>query len=377
MKTFVLTLILTAVSSVHSATTYPTAVSDYKLGSFPYRTSGIIWGNGWQGSGTVASHGKIAISCAHLVFDNGEWLTGFDWADAYSSSLHPDWVGAGKPLRGYWYWTSYSGGTASSQFHRDFVVHFAYDYLAGGAHSGTVRNNSNTAHPLTRTDISKMIVGYPGSDPYYMNSVGSFRSRYKASYGHNLWCSSVKGGPGKSGGGVFAYWSGQWRLAGVHVSGRADGGLGAGARALNDAAYSLMSYAKRSADTYGAEAAPVTSAAGASDLPISDASTAWTVTETTVKDTPGVISTITLDAKVHHARPQDLEVMVTSPAGRSVLLPLAVGVGATEVSFSGHDLGHSFRGTDANGTWKLSVRDQAEGVTGTVSGFTLHITTLD
>src|SRR5688572_27641154 len=93
-------------SSAFGAETTPSRVDSGWLTSFPYNTSGIIWNGTWRGSGTVSQNPKIAVSCAHVTFNNGAWLTGNNWAPAYHSSTHPGNSTAGHAFRNYWMWTN-------------------------------------------------------------------------------------------------------------------------------------------------------------------------------------------------------------------------------------------------------------------------------
>lgn len=356
---------------VKAAPTTPSRVTVSQLSQFPYRTSGVIWGNGWRGSGTVARNPKIAISCAHVVFEGGSWLQGFDWAAAHHSTSHPTYASNKQALRGYWYWTGYNGGTSSTAFHLDYVVHYAYSNLADGAYAGWSWHDSNSAHPLATTGVSKLIVGYPGSDSYYMNSVGSFTSRYTSQYGHYLWNSAVKGGSGMSGGGVFIYSSGEWRLAGVHVSGSASGGMGAGVRALNQDAYNLMTSAIESTGT----SVPVTTRSFGSStaLTIPDNSTTWAVRNIVVSGMPSSLVNASVSLNISHTYRGDLEVMLTSPGGRSIMLSSREGGSADNIVISGMNISSSYAGTNPNGTWKLSVRDRARGDVGRLNNVSLTL----
>lgn len=356
-----------------AAPTTPSRVSTSSLSQLPYKTSGVIWGNGWRGSGTVSRDPNIAVSCAHVVFENGTWLRNFSWANAYHSSSSPNGTAAAKALRGYWYWTSYTGGTSGSAFSQDFVVHYSSTSLAQGAYSGWVYNDSTSAHPLASTSTNKLIVGYPGSDGYYQNSVGSFTSRYTSSTGHYLWNSSVKGGSGMSGGGVFTGTSSDWRLAGVHVSGRSDGGMGAGVRALNKDAYDLMT---RAIDSSRATVPIGTTRTFSSNSPLSipDNSSTWTVRSLPVSGMPASITSAKISVNIGHPYIGDLQVTLTSPTGRSFTLHDRTGGSADNVVISNLDLSSTFAGTNPNGTWRVSVRDVAASDVGTLNSASLTLT---
>jgi subtilisin-like proprotein convertase family protein len=364
--------LLSAHSAAFSAPSTPSRVSSGLLTQLPYRTSGVIWGNGWRGSGTVARDPKIAVSCAHLVFEDGTWLRGFDWANAHHSASHPSTSPNRQTLRGYWYWTSYTGGTSGSAFAQDFVVHYAYNNLAQGAYAGWWWHDSTTAHPLASTTTSKLIVGYPGSDAYYQNSTGSFTSRYTSRSAHYLWNSSVKGGSGMSGGGVYARYGTEWRLAGVHVSGLTSGGPGAGARALNKNSYDLMTRAI--ASSKGTTTVSTTRTFGSfSPLSIPDNSSAWSFRIIPVTGMPTTLTSVKISVNLTHTYQGDLQMTLTSPAGRSVTLHDRSGGSADNILITDLDLSTSFAGTTANGTWSLSVRDVDGGDVGTLNSVNLTL----
>jgi subtilisin-like proprotein convertase family protein len=350
------------------------------LTQFPYRVSGIIWGDslrpGWytRGSGTVAANPKIAVSCAHVTFEDGQWLQGFKFAPAYFSSAHPDAASNKTTFRGTWHWTSYAGGNSNSAFSNDFVAHYAYSNLANGAYSGWWWNNSTTSHQL-QSSRSKLIVGYPGSDGFYMNSTGTFTSSYSQRSGRYFWNSSVKGGSGMSGGGVFVdYGGGDYRLSGVHVSGSTDGSLGAGVRALDESANSLMNSAITSAGGATSTSGTTRTFSSSSTLNIPDNSSTWTVRNLSVSSMPASISSVKVSLKITHTYRGDLEVTLTSPSGRIITLHNRTGSSADNLVISDQDVSSSFSGSNPNGTWKLSMRDLSRIDTGWLNSVSLTIT---
>lgn len=371
--TLITTTLLTIPVAVKAAPTTPSRVSSSQLSSFPYRTSGIIWNNNWRGSGTVAAGPKVAVSCAHVVFNNGAWLTNNKWYGAYHSSSAPYNLASATSLRGYWYWTNYSGGTSTTAFSNDFVVHYAYTNLAGGNASGYYWSDSTTSHPLNSTTMSKLIVGYPGADAFYMNSTGAFSSRYTSQYGHYFWNSSVMGGSGMSGGGVFVNVSGDWRLAGVHVSGTTSGALGAGARAMNQAAYNLISSAITSSNTT-VPATTTRTFTSTSPLSIPDNSTAWTVRNLSVLSMPASLTAAAISLNITHTYIGDLEVVLASPSGRTLTLHSRAGGSTDNLVIVNRDITSSFSGTNPNGTWALRVRDLAGADVGRLESVSLTLT---
>lgn len=360
---------LAAGLQVQAGTTTPSRVSTSQFGNNPYYYSGVVVNDSWRGSGTVAAHPKVVVSCAHVTYENGTWLRGNKFNRAWNSSSSPYSASSTQDLRGYWYWTSYSSG----KYDADFVAYYAYANLANGGHTGYSWSDSTTSHPLNSTSTSKMIVGYPGSDGYYMNSVGSFTSRYTQRNGHYFWNNSVKGGKGMSGGGVFAYTNSQWRLAGVHVSGNTDGSLGAGVRALNGEAYQLISKAITSSAGSTTPNTTTRTFSSSSRLNIPDNRTTWTVRSLSVSSMPSSISSVKVSVNISHAYRGDLEVTLTSPAGRTYTLHNRTGTSADNVIISDKDLTSSYSGSNPNGTWKLSMRDLASRDAGWLNSVSLTI----
>lgn len=359
-------------TSAFAAATTPSRVDSASLTAFPYNTSGIIWNGTWRGSGTVAQNPKVAVSCAHVTFNNGSWLSGNNWAPAYHSSTHPANSTAGHAFRNYLLWSNYTGGTANTNFYYDFVVHYSYANLAGGAYSGWVWNDSTTAHPLESASTYKLIVGYPGSDSYFMNSTGYFTSAYSSRYWQYMWNPSVKGGGGMSGGGVFTWTDSQWKLAGVHVSGNLDGSIGAGARALDGNAQNLMNSAI--ATTNNPPAATVRTFSNSSQVYIPDNYAGWTVRDVGTYYQAPTLTGATISYNISHTYIGDLEVMLTAPNGRSLTLRNRAGGSADNIVVYGQDITAPFAGVNPNGNWRMSVRDLAGADAGYLNNVSLTLT---
>lgn len=361
--------LLMATLAAHATPTTPSRVPSYLLGTFPYSTSGIVQNNSFRGSGTVAAGPRVVVSCAHVTYDWG-WLQNNVWTARHSAATRPT---STTPLRGYWYWTDYNGGTSNRSFDNDFVVYYAYTNLANGGHSGWHWSDSNTTHPLN-SSARKQIVGYPGSDGWYMNYTGPFTSAYRAQFGHYMWNSSVKGGGGMSGGGVFVEGSGQWRLAGVHVSGYANGSLGAGVRALNNNAYQLITKAITSSGGPNQPATVTKTFASTSVVAIPDNSTVWTTRSLVASGMPATLTSGNISLNISHTYRGDLEVMLTAPNGRTLTLHNRSGGSADNVVLTNHDISSSFSGINPNGTWKLSVRDVVRLDVGKLNSVSLNLT---
>ncbi len=321
----------------------------------------------------MARHPKIVVSCAHVTFDNGAWLGSNKWVRKWHSSKNPSSASSKIALRGYWYWTEYG---ASEEFQDDFVVFYAYDNLAKGSWTGWIWNDDLDDHPLL-SSRAKIITGYPSSDSYYMNFTGPFSSAYQDDDGYAVWNPFVKGGNGMSGGGVFAYDEGydEFLLAGVHVSG-AKRGFGAGARALDSEAASLMERAMESAEDGGLTVTRAFSNTNPAAIP--DDEDSWTKRKIKVSGMPKPGTALFLSLVVSHSFRGDLEVKLKSPAGRTLLLKeIDPADSADDVVFDELNISSAFAGQNPNGEWTLCVRDLTAGDVGRIEFATLIISAKD
>jgi WD40 repeat protein len=88
----------------------------------------------------------------------------------------------------------------------------------------------------------------------------------------------------------------------------------------------------------------------------------------------GQVRDIGLEIAVSHARLDDIRLKLIAPSGRTAELtfPRAEAVAAEPVGFAGGAL-RVMRGEPVSGTWTLSIRDEAAGVTGQLHGWTLRL----
>ena len=361
-----------SITTAHSAPTTPSRVSPWDLNQVPYQTSGIVWNQFGRGSGTVAFDSNIVVGCAHVSFNNGTFLTGHEWHAAFHSANSPTFSPGRQTLRGYHAWTGYRGGTSAEQFNLDFVVHFASTPLAGGVRSGLIYYTDPSSHALASRSTQKMIVGYPGSDMFFMNSVGTFTTPYTQANGYYFWNPAVKGGSGMSGGGVFAFFQNHWCLAGVHVSGDRYGGMGAGVRAIDSSAFALVNSAIQSAKS--TPVLPTTRTFQHTILSrIPDNSSTWTVANIPAFNMPSSLVDARISLVVAHTRRSDLQAVLASPSGRTVTLHNRSG-GSGRLVISNQSVGSNFAGSNPNGNWRLMVRDLVAGSSGTLGTVTLELT---
>jgi subtilisin-like proprotein convertase family protein len=333
--------------------TYPDRVPSYLINSGNFQFAGLIRNTerNVTGSATVTRHPNIATSAAHVTFDYSVPLSNNRFYLRHHSGSLPS-VASGTLLRGYWYWTSYRGTNSAADFSRDFIAYYNYSSLANGGHAGWWYSDSTTSHPLNRF-YSKEMIGYPGTDAYYMN-VTSFYSRFYRRYNHYFFDNTSTVRSGMSGGGAFVYNNG-WYQAGVIVSG-ITGYTGAGVRAFNKASHSLTSSAIRSAEA----GAPSYGSFSNNDvLSIRDASTVWTTKRIEVFGLPSRVRQINLSMLVDHTYPQDLQIKIQSPSGRTRLIFNRFPQTTGPLFIDESDFTSGFSGVRANGIWRVSVRDRA------------------
>jgi subtilisin-like proprotein convertase family protein len=350
-----------------------------EIASGVYRYSGVLWNEFGQGSATVVRHPRIAASAAHVVYDDyafvreSAWLGRNYFAIKHHSRENPANSSAAKPLRGFWSFSNYGGSASEASFHTDFVVHYAYEELAGGGFAAWGESNSNTRYPLNLA-APKLLVGYPSSDSYFMNRTGPFTSRFRRSYGMHLWNADVAVVSGMSGGGAFfqSPTSGEYLLGGVIVSGNPrDGAAGSGVRAIDASASRLMSFAMQSAVRTSAVTRSVTHD---SPVRIPDNSRNWTIVRIPVSGLPSRIEEVLVSLSIAHEWIGDLEVVLRSPARRTVSLHRRQGRGLRDLRLDDVLVSSSLRGTSANGNWELLVRDLDKDDTGTLNSVALTIT---
>ncbi len=97
----------------------------------------------------------------------------------------------------------------------------------------------------------------------------------------------------------------------------------------------------------------------------------------------GSLKDLELRITLNHFRPDDLVVILTSPSGKSVSLPLSLAGEAREVDYIFNTATYAlngsvakqfrqFAGESREGTWTLSLEDRDEGVTGTLVAWGLQ-----
>lgn len=244
-----LLLVLALGSGPAIAQTLPTtALGATDREATPHKFAGIVlaYNSGqssyaWRGSGSVARHPKIVVSCAHVVYGETAWHEGdFRWFWKWPNSSQPS-ASQGMLMRGAVRWASYhtekrndisrgigSGSSSSNAFDYDITALWSFENTASGGYAGWYSDG----RAAMKSSREKMITGYParpfGTWNYSMYRTGPFTNAFAevGKYGGGLTSrymrpnrESVNLG-GNSGGPLWVIDSnGQWGQAGVFVSG--------------------------------------------------------------------------------------------------------------------------------------------------------------
>ncbi len=357
---------------------------------FPFNMTGLITAGDYMGSGAVVRHPRVVASCAHVVYDEtlgstaGAWVLQNRFFRAYFSGSYP--TTGGTPLRGYMRWGTYAsyvttlGGDSNEAFSTDFVAHFTYSDIVTGPAAPFWADGLPA---LTSTRL-KGITGYPSGlyanpspNEYRMHTTGGFTQRLTPVLGRYLEATGPSTGSGNSGGPAWVFDSSTntWRFAGVLVSGDelSTGGSSnmIGVTAADPAAWSLVS----SAITAATSAAPAPLRAyAATGLPraVPDGNTNGVSIPITVSGAAVRIETLLLTLRVNHPYPNDLQVILRSPGGRSVTVTNRPSSEERNLVLTARPI-EGFAGLNPNGTWQLIVRDVASGDSGSVAAASLQI----
>lgn len=390
-----------------------------------YRTTGLIEAAFGWGSGVVAEHPRVVLSCAHVVFDDvyRQWTSGARWYRAYNGSAVPDPM-LSQPLNGYFYWRSYASAVqaavaawnrvrdyplelpvpdrlydrylraVAAEFNLDAIAYFSYAADLGAGEfapvlkDGAARLSSNTA---------KWITGYPGGryadgDPleYRLHDTGEFAAplstEFAALKNYVTVYDEVETGSGNSGGPVWVRdGEGKPSVAGILVSGaelETEGESLIGVHATSTQSWNLI---KSAMSTAGAADQTVTESydiMANAEIPdakrlrvpgrhrMREGELARTFR---VRGLPKSIVEVRVDLVIEHSERTDLRVILQTPGKRR--LPIYEG----SLDEAGADLEMEdeaaplFYGLNPNGSWVLRVIDTLPGETGQLVSATVHI----
>lgn len=335
--------------------------------------SATIGGAGFRGSAVIAKDPRLLFSCAHVLFENGQWSTNYLFTPGYHGAFPPD---GGIAPRGVRYFSSYAGNVArfganaSQTYNLDFVVMYGYEGF------GNAVGYWQDGGPILQdTNYFKRIVGYPASidftgasGEFYQHSTDYFDDAAfelaPAYYSFN----NVSTGGGNSGGPVYAYSDGTDYLAGILVSGSE---TSAGVRAIDSAALTMAADALADVSaSQGAVKSGSFKLSRAFTLP--DNATRYTVRAFSTR-LAGVITKLLLSINITTTYRGDLDVYLRAPSGRVQWVSKHGRDAADNLIRRNANFTTTFRGRAAGGRWQLFMRDASAGDRARFNSATLTI----
>lgn len=337
---------------------YPTRVNDTLIDNPPYDSVGVITNPEWRGSGAVARNRRLVYTCAHVLYSNGTWLTGVEFARGWNRFYEPESVfGETVPVRGYRFYSDYSGGNSTTAFALDFAI----GYGTADTVFGPALNHLVDAGPALRSATTpKLILGYPAyidytynDGGYYLHKTGPFKmgmTRTRDSY-HTL--AGVSTGPGNSGGPVIIEKSGQHYLAGILISGtRTTMGVYGLNEIANKMATNILSHLA------SGDSETVRTARNQLSKVLPDGSTTYTLRKLPVFYLPNSTTEVSFSLNVKCAYRGDMDIYVRSPAGRvRWIAKHSLEKNQTNVVVSDANYSSTYAGSNPNGDWHVYLRD--------------------
>lgn len=360
---------------------------------FPFDRTGLITSGDYTGSGSVVSNPRVVASCAHVVFDEtlgtkaGAWVNDNRFYLAYFSADYP--TSGGVALRGYMRWAAYAtyaltlGSDSNKTFSQDFVAHFTYSDIVSGP-AADFWPDGRAALVSTRT---KAITGYPAglyATPsqydYVMHSTGNFTQSLKPVLGRYLEAIGPSTGAGNSGGPawVFDDTSSTWKFAGVLVSGEEVSTGGSinliGVTSADPIALRLLASAAASSNS--TSVTPTSQTFSATGLPVTipDSSKTGVSIPITVSGLGSRLASLKITLDIPHPYPNDLQIYLRSPNGRSIVIANRPQIDATSLTITSRTI-EGFAGLNPNGVWRLVARDMGPQDEGQVADVKLEIGT--
>lgn len=226
-----LTALHVSVAAVASAQYHSEPLPTSRIAEAPYRYTGLIINDISTGSGAVIKNPKVALSAAHVVFDDltvgDPWITNNYWYGKWHHGAIPEDY-SGTPLRGFFHFSSYAPNALSlglnslQTFNVDFVAHYSYEDLADG---GSANAWSDGGSAL-QSKNSKVITGYPAGlysyqdfRRYLMHQTGPFPTPLYRIFDNYYEHNNLSTGPGNSGGPVWVASGDQHLIAGILIAG--------------------------------------------------------------------------------------------------------------------------------------------------------------
>ena len=321
----------------------------------------------------IARDSRLLYTCAHVLYDLGQWSTDGTFARRWNSSSSPS-SSQMVVVRGYRFYSSY-GGSASA---RDFSLDFAIGYRNGGASFGPavdVFDDAGTA--LRSASTKKMVLGYPASIDYTFTSGGYYQHRTgpvaRAMRQSEDSCHTVSGistGGGNSGGPVLAERSGKYDLAAILVSGTR---TTMGVHGLDSSAVTMAKNILAELDppppttpSTPPDPAPFTSKtlkrSNTSAFNLADGTATYTARTFAITGLPNSITSTKLSVRIDTSHRGDLDVYLRSPSGRVRWIKKHKLSETTDhLKLTNANYTSTFSGSKPNGTWRLYMRDYYDG----------------
>lgn len=349
--------------------------------SEPYSLTGLIETYESFGSGVVAAHPRVVLSCAHVVFslDYLAWMASSEFYPAWNEGAPPDF-GTGEVLSGYYYWRTYASAAAATdrlfqtyrdtlaaearEFNLDFVAFFHHSKdLAGGRFASVAADGVPW---LSNPSTPKTITGYPSGryregDPlefrlHATSFNGALTPETRAAKRYLTLYDRAETGSGNSGGPVWVgNANGTPTVAGVLVSGQEqpewDRSM-VGVHAVSRDGWRLINSALNASGSTGPTVRAFSVAGG--DIPDN-----WTLKSTVrVSGLPKTMVAATLDLEINHPVRAEITVAVRTPGKRTFVVydgEFDPEEGNT-ITLNAENLAYLY-GVNPNGNWTIFVDD--------------------
>lgn len=352
---------------------YPARVSASLLETAPYSSTGLVFSeinnDGYRGSAVIARDSRLLYTCAHVLYDLGQWSTDVTFARRWNSSSSPS-ASQMVAVRGYRYYSSY-GGSASAL---DFSLDFAIGYRSGGASFGpAVGAYDDAGTDLRSATTKKMVLGYPAyidytdaSGDYYQHRTGPVARAMKKSEDSYHTVSGISTGGGNSGGPVLIERSGKYDLAAILVSGTR---TTMGVHGLDSSAATM---AKNLLAELNPPPPPTPPSPGStsktlkrtntSAFNLADGATTYSTRTFAITGLPNSITSTKLSIRIDSTHRGDLDVYLRSPAGRIHWIKKhSLSETTDNLKLTDANYTSTFSGSKPNGTWALYMRDYYDG----------------
>ena len=337
---------------------YPTRVNETLIDNPPYNSTGVLLNDEWRGSGAVARNRRLIYTCAHVLYSAGTWLDNLEFARGWNASTAPkSLLDETVPVRGYRFYSDYSGGNSTTAFSLDFAIGYGTaDTVFGPALNHLVDASAD----LRSESTTKLILGYPSYlrytlelGGYYLHKTGPFKSGLTRTKGAYYTLDGVSTGPGNSGGPLIVQKSGQYYLAGILISGTS---TSMGAYALNETANKMATNILAHLASGDSETVRTVDNHVSIDLP--DGASSYTVRKLPVFYLPQNTTTVSFSLNVKSSYRGDLDIYVRSPAGRIRWINKhSLAQNQSNVEVSNADYSSTYAGSNPNGDWHVYLRD--------------------